>query len=214
MGTSQSTEHQYFRLFLKFFSFTPILTSLFFGLPAYQATAASKMVKVEEAKPFIPVSLWDHMNPFLLSFHSQVVLQTAPQISIDPMSSGSSGSVRHVSPRPSVTAWPALEMFISFSHPPLTRFCSCSFSFSTSRSPLSLIFSFFELLISWFQDFPSFQSLVGCFILVWTSLHRFSVCLRTLYLMYWFWVSVWRTFVALICIHTALLLQNRAFLLV
>ncbi len=42
----------------------------------------------------------------------------------------------------------------------------------------------------------------------------FSLTAHSLFMMYWFWVSVWRTFVALICILTALLLQNRADLLV
>lgn len=138
------------------------------------------MVKVEEAKPFIPVSLWDHMNPFLFSFHSQVVLQTAHHISIDPESSGSSGSVRPVSPKPSVTAWPALGLLISFSRPPLTCFCFCSFSFSTSRPPFqphilffcwflgSRIFHLFSLSLYvsfWFEPHcTDFQSVCALFI--------------------------------------------------
>ncbi len=173
------------------------------------------MVKVEEAKPFIPVSLWDHMNPFLFSFHSQVVLQTAHHISIDPESSGSSGSVRPVSPRPSVTAWLALGLLISFSCPPLTCFFFCSFSFSTSRPPFQP-----HILFFWVADFlvPGFSifSVSRCMFHFGLNLiaQIFSLSAHSLFMMYWFWVSVWRTFVALICIHTALLLQNRAFLLV
>lgn len=165
---------------ITFFSFTPVLTFLFFGLPAYQATAASKMVKVEEAKPFIPVSLWDHTNPFLFSFHSKVVLHTAYHISIDvewqfwfsayllshQLYCLTHSGNAHFILSPSFNTLLFLQIFISY----------------TSHPPFQPHIYFFSVADSWFQDFPSFQSLVGCFILIWTSLHRFSVCLRTLYL--------------------------------
>lgn len=138
------------------------------------------MVKVEEAKPFIPVSLWDHTNPFLFSFHSKVVLHTAYHISIDvewqfwfsayllshQLYCLTHSGNAHFILSPSFNTLLFLQIFISY----------------TSYPPFQPHIYFFSVADSWFQDFPSFQSLVGCFILIWTSLHRFSVCLRTLYL--------------------------------